>query len=239
MGRAGTYGIAELRRVPTSVEVARPVLWHIVAGHVPISAVNAIASAGGVGSGNRRRRTGLLVTIGFVALGSSSCSNASEEVSGPAGEPRAEFADHGGELCPEALPTESAADAYASSAPQLFDPERAWTCAYELRSGTWERVSRPRMLDEQDVETLRSVVQRLAPFEDDQGRNCPLDLGPRVLLAYTHGDDLTGLVMDRFGCHALRLTDEPFTTPPGEPTQEGTVRGALQTPDELLSADAD
>lgn len=56
------------------------------------------------------------------------------------------------------------------------------------------------------------------------------------MLVYATGRDLTGVVVDDFGCGDVSLTDDPFTTPPGAATQDGTVAGVLTGTDELLPA---
>jgi hypothetical protein len=66
-------------------------------------------------------------------------------------------------------------------------------------------------------------------------RVCTADLGSRLMLVYSHGNDLTGVVVDDFGCGDVRLTDEPFRTVPGEATQAGTVRGVLTDRGDLLN----
>lgn len=62
---------------------------------------------------------------------------------------------------------------------------------------------------------------------------CTADLGTRVMLVYPDGPDLTGVIVDNFGCHDVRLTDDPAHTPPGYGTQRGTVTGILTAPSEL------
>ncbi|MDP9443546.1 MAG: hypothetical protein M3P83_04015 [Actinomycetota bacterium] len=56
------------------------------------------------------------------------------------------------------------------------------------------------------------------------------------MLVYTHPGDLTGVVIDDYGCARIRLTDDPFQTAPGDSGQEGTVPGVLSGPPELLAA---
>lgn len=56
------------------------------------------------------------------------------------------------------------------------------------------------------------------------------------MLVYATGRDLTGVVVDDFGCGDVRLTDDPFKTPPGDATQDTTVAGVLTGTDELLPA---
>lgn len=54
------------------------------------------------------------------------------------------------------------------------------------------------------------------------------------MIVYSHSGDLTGVVVDGYGCREVRLTDEPFHTPPGAPHQDGTVGGVLDGGAELL-----
>ena len=63
---------------------------------------------------------------------------------------------------------------------------------------------------------------------------CTADLGPRFVLVYRHGTDLTGVSVDDYGCNDVRLTDDPFTTVVGEASQGGAVRGVLRAEPELL-----
>jgi len=67
-----------------------------------------------------------------------------------------------------------------------------------------------------------------------QTGGCNANLGSRFLISYAHEADLTGVVIDDYGCNEVRLTDNPFTTPPGQASQPGTVAGTLRGPDDLL-----
>jgi hypothetical protein len=53
---------------------------------------------------------------------------------------------------------------------------------------------------------------------------------------YTHDGDLTGVVIDDYGCRNVRLTDNPHTTPPGADDQDGTVGGVLNGGAAVLDA---
>jgi hypothetical protein len=55
------------------------------------------------------------------------------------------------------------------------------------------------------------------------------------MLVYTHLADLTGVVVDDYGCASVGLTDDPFKTAPGESDQVGTVPGVLSVPVGLLA----
>ena len=61
-------------------------------------------------------------------------------------------------------------------------------------------------------------------------RVCTEELGPRWMLVLSRSGDLTGVVVDGYGCRDVRLTDEPFTTVAGE----GAVEGVLTGPADLL-----
>jgi hypothetical protein len=68
----------------------------------------------------------------------------------------------------------------------------------------------------------------------DGGSACTDDLGSRFLVSYAYENDLTGVVVDTYGCDEIRLTDDPFTTVPGDASQPGTVPGVLYGPSSLL-----
>lgn len=159
-----------------------------------------------------------------------------------------ELGKHGGEVCPDELPLGSdkrhglGLDEPADEAPSLPDPEEAWVCTYNHRdsatggggaSYAWVRDGDARQVPADQIPTLADALTALTPA--DPGRMCTLELGPRLMLVYTHGSDLTGVVVDDFGCRDVRLTDEPFETAPGEATQPGTVPGVLSAPPALLA----
>lgn len=56
------------------------------------------------------------------------------------------------------------------------------------------------------------------------------------MVAYSHDGDLTGVVVDDYGCRDVRLTDNPHTTPPGADNQVGTVGGVLDDGTAILDA---
>lgn len=149
--------------------------------------------------------------------------------------------------CPGRLP--GGDDAFggtdpAASAPDLAAPDRAWVCTYVLRSGpaagpdgpAWTRQTRPQQVVADRLPGLATSLDELAPA--DPGRLCTKDLGPRYLLVLADdgdaGTDLTGVVVDGFGCRDVRLTDDPSTTPPGEASTPGVVPGVLSAPDALV-----
>jgi hypothetical protein len=160
-----------------------------------------------------------------------------------------EVAAHRGQVCPRKL-AQASDETYgfgtsepADVSPSLPVPEAAWVCRYGADDvgpgpdgdGTtfgWVRRDPPRRVAESRLPALAEHVDELAPAEGD--RACTADLGPRWMLVLAAGGDLTGVVVDDFGCQDVRLTDEPFRTPPGEATQPGTVSGVLSGPAGLL-----
>jgi hypothetical protein len=70
----------------------------------------------------------------------------------------------------------------------------------------------------------------------DRSGGCNDDLGPRWMVAYSRDGDLTGVVVDDYGCRDIRLTDNPHTTPPGADDQDGTVGGVLDGEAAILEA---
>lgn len=154
-----------------------------------------------------------------------------------------ELADAAGQPCPQELPigddpsghgfgTEEA----AAGLPALLEPHEAWVCQYvTVDVGTtsaggsvygWRRAGVPEPVVGADLPDLQAALDDLEPA--DRGRSCTDDLGPRWMVAYSHGGDLTGVVVDDFGCRAVRLTDNPHATPPGADGQDGAVGGVLQ-----------
>lgn len=160
-----------------------------------------------------------------------------------------EAASHAGEVCPARLPigedpgghgfgTESA----AHELPSLLVPDTAWVCRYDTVAAgrppsggarySWDRIGTAQRLDAASTSELADALHELTLIEGDQ--TCTADLGPRWMVVYDHGGDLTGVVVDDYGCRDVRLTDEPFSTPPGAAGQEGTVEGVLGGGADLL-----
>lgn len=191
----------------------------------------------------------VLVATGLLTTGSTG-PDSSRPDSGPASRPTTdETAAHGGKVCPTRLPQGPdtghgfGVEEPAESAPSLTAPESAWICRYSpIDSGSgpdgggttwaWALEEGAQRVASTHVPALARGLAALAPVEED--RACTDDLGPRWMLVYSHGTDLTGVVVDDFGCHDVRLTDDPFETVPGEADQAGTVPGVLAAPDDLL-----
>jgi hypothetical protein len=160
-----------------------------------------------------------------------------------------EIAAHDGQVCPTQLPLKKKSGhgfgtaRPAKSAPSLPAPESAWVCQYSPTeagpgpdgNGTrfsWVRTGGASPVDSARLPALEHGLTQLVPANDD--RICTADLGPRWMLVLSNGTDLTGVVVDDFGCRDVRLTDEPFETVPGEATHGGTVPGVLAGPAALL-----
>ncbi len=157
-----------------------------------------------------------------------------------------ELSIHEDQPCPGALVdpedehgfgTETAAE----RAPDPARPDRAWVCGYEAveephrRSDSgayysWLISEEATVLDDADLAAVTEATASLAPVTGKEF--CTADLGPRVLVVTARGNDLTGYVVDAYGCGDIRMTDDPFTSPPGVATQPGTVSGVLRS-DEL------
>lgn len=160
-----------------------------------------------------------------------------------------ELAATGGDPCPAELPQAAGSDGFgtdepAPASPDLPSADQGWVCRYLPGTGspgadeggsyvTWRREGGPVALDLPQLDRLRPD---LTPFELEEGEGCHDDLGPRWLLVTSTEGDLTGIAVDDFGCHHVRMTDHPAEVEPGEATQPGTVPGVLEVPDGFLGA---
>jgi hypothetical protein len=160
-----------------------------------------------------------------------------------------EISAHHGRVCPVRLPpTEDPNDhnlgtvEHADARPSLLEPEQAWICRYDstdlserphsrVRATYWKRHGGPHRVDHDRLGKLTGYLDRLRPAGDQA---CTSDLGPSFMLVYAHDRDLTGVLVESYGCQDVRLTDDPFTTAPGDPGQVGTVAGVLTAPGGLL-----
>lgn len=204
---------------------------------------------------SKRRRGVAAIAVVLGATGLAGCADSdpgerATDTSSTAGADEA--SPQGGEVCPERLPqgedpgsglgTEQPADA----APELPTPESAWTCQYQpVDSGpgpdgrgsalVWEREGEARTVTSTTLPDIARDVSRLAP-PDTANQMCTMDLGPRWMLVLATGQDLTGVVVDDYGCRNVRLTDDPFETEPGASEQDGIVPGVLTSPPTLLAS---
>lgn len=177
-------------------------------------------------------RTTLAVAAAVVLL--AGCSDDGPSRAQDPGPVVDELAAHGGEVCPVVLPRDPddrfafGTDRRAEQLPSTPEITEAWMCFYGLADarGSWERAGDAVPLDETQVSAAEEAVAGLGPFEQEA---CTDDLGPlHLLVTVRDGKDLTGYAADSFGCRAVRVTDDPFETVPGEATQDGTVGGTLE-----------
>lgn len=189
----------------------------------------------------RRAQQFAVAAAAFVALSGAACATDQVGSSDPE------------RVCPEYLP-EPPEDApagteYAELLPDLPEPESAWLCKYTAdnvpESGDsgeqqrrWTLVSEPASIPEENVGTVSDLLTGLTTLPDDVV--CTLDFGPRWLVTFVAGDDFWGAAVDSYGCHEVRLTDDPFTVAPGYSSVESLVPGAFGSPqgivEELKSA---
>ena len=188
-----------------------------------------------------------LVAVSFGAMfGLTACAAG---VAAPQSTLVDEMALHHGGVCPGQLPTGEDPDGYgfgtheaARRKPSLLAPESAWVCRYNpVPEGSGPHGAGSRFLWRLDgapkpvaPERLTAFASSLSELEPQGNDACTADLGPRWMLVYSHARDLTGVVVDDYGCHTVRLTDDPFTRAPGDPGQVGTVSGQLSGPAHLL-----
>ena len=153
-----------------------------------------------------------------------------------------ELTDAGDRPCPRELPTGDDPSGHgfgteepADERPTLLEPQEAWVCQYNaLDAGTtpsggttygWRLDGQPEPMAAADMPSLQAALDDLAPA--DRSGSCTADLGPRWMVAYSHDGDLTGVVVDDYGCRDVRLTGSPHETAPGADDQDGTVGGVL------------
>ena len=199
-------------------------------------------------SGAARARTGLatMVALSVTWLSLAGCS---DDVAEPQVDITDELTAHQGQPCPDQLPVGEDPDGYgfgtrepAEELPSLLTPESLWVCKYDPRGRTqgdgqtylWHLQGLPTKGDATLRAALSEFLDEVEPADED--RACTADLGSRWMISYSHQGDLTGVVVDDFGCQEVRLTDEPFETAPGYPGQTGSVPGVLIGPGQLLLA---
>lgn len=191
-------------------------------------------------------------SLALGLLGGCSDDAADRALDRPADAPD-DLAAHDGEVCPGTLPEAGDEHGFgtrepADATPSLAAPESAWVCVYDATdvagggtdggtdgaSYSWVRRGEATPVPDSSLAALAADLGDLEPAADH--RMCTADLGPRWMLVTAVAGDLTGVVVDGFGCREVRLTDEPFTTVPGEASGSGTVPGVLTGPDGLLPA---
>lgn len=197
----------------------------------------------------RRTGTGMVVALlGFalVACGDGATTARDPDAQAPAGASSTTPGEGPEGSCPERLPQpapeETTADAPATAIPALTAPDRAWRCRYVAGGDgfdggaglVWALVGRSQPVDAGALPALVAGLDRLAPA--DPQRYCSQELGARWLLVLDADAGLTGVVIDDFGCHDVRLTDDPATVPPGTSTGPGVVPGVLDAPGALVDA---
>lgn len=161
-----------------------------------------------------------------------------------------ELAAHGGP-CPSTLPGPVddvgghgfGTSTLAEREPRFAPPEAVWVCQYGAQEagstdsgGTafeWSLTNTPRRLDDALLPQVTEAMDGIAVVPGSETRACTDDLGPRYALVSSAGGDLTGIVVDDYGCREVRLTDDPFVTAPGDPQEGGTVPGVLTGSDDF------
>lgn len=156
-------------------------------------------------------------------------------------------------VCPEYLPLPPqdapAGTEYAELVPDLPEPESAWLCKYtaeaekvpeeaDEQQRVWTLADEPTAIPEENLGTVSDLFTGLRTLPDDVV--CTLDFGPRWLVTFVAGDDFWGAAVDSYGCHEVRLTDDPFTVAPAYSSVGPLTPGALGSPpgivEELKSA---
>lgn len=99
---------------------------------------------------------------------------------------------------------------------------------------SWVRDGPARPVADRDLPALREALGGLEPPDADLA--CTDDLGPRWMVVSAHDGDVTGVVVDDYGCGQVRLTDDPHETAPGAGGGEGTVTGVLAGGPQVLDA---
>lgn len=197
----------------------------------------------------RIRNLTVLMASGVVVATLSACGSASDDAD--PGAPIAqvdELADHGGEPCPAALPLDDdgafGGSDPASEAPSIPEADEAWVCQYDVKESeaepdhrmmsSWMRAGEPAPVEGAALADLQTALAALAPASPNQA--CTMDLGPRFLVVVSTDGDLTGVLVDDYGCRDVRLTGDPYEVPAGAEGQDGIVGGILTGGTEVLQA---
>lgn len=203
---------------------------------------------------------GLAMALALAAVALVACEETGSGADPDAGDDRStaeppsrpdELGEHEGQPCPERLlePADGGAVVDPAPAPPaleeagLAQPDRMWVCDYELiktptkpdadgaSDSSWRLGGSAVPVPEDQREALLEDVTALEPADPQQA--CTSDLGPRRILVLSTGGDLTGVMIDDFGCRDVRMTDNPHATAPGEASSPGTVPGVLTGPEGL------
>ncbi len=193
-----------------------------------------------------RKAFGLASLASFVLLASACSGGAGSPV--PTGEATGELSAHGGQVCPDRLPEppEGADDSWvlAKAVPTVSAFESAWLCQYAAEASpdvtpsggvalSWVRQGEPVEFPESGLGSVETMLSSLGMYPDDVV--CTDDLGPRWMVVLLTGDDLTGVVVDDFGCRKTRLTDDPFVIAPGHSRDSSLVQGVLAPPQGIVA----
>ena len=208
----------------TRVPPARVGEWAARPSGRPGPPGGARARGGPAPSGARTAAVLLLAAVLVTGCGGSGPGTATDPE--PPGNELAER----GEPCPGALVAEPPDQRPAESNPDLVAADEAWACAYRSRGrdGEWRRVGDAVALDREQLDAAEGELAALEPAPVHQ--MCTADLGPRYVLVLSSGGDLTSVVLDDFGCHTVRVSDDLPATAPGE----GEVPGRFSLPTTLV-----
>ncbi|MGP7960939.1 hypothetical protein ACTVCO_09040 [Sanguibacter sp. A247] len=222
----------------------------------PVQNGHPVGGPGRAERGTAARAFHAAVVVAFLGapLGLAGC--ASPSAAPPRAAPSAAHQDElraaDGRPCPAELPLGEDPGGYgfgiergATERPRVQEPQSAWVCRYEQTTlqapdvghapFAWILTDGPTELEAEHLGPLTSALNDLAPFASDDV-SCTADLGPRWMVVTSHEGDLTAVVVDDFGCHMTRLSDNPQTTPPGAAGHGGAVGGVLDGGTAILAA---
>ncbi|MDN4473695.1 hypothetical protein [Demequina zhanjiangensis] len=104
--------------------------------------------------------------------------------------------------------------------------DAAWLCEYSWANATpdtggesspWTLQGDPAPIVDADLAALSDALGALELWTDRADEIvCTLDLGPTWMLILADGESLTGVTFEEFGCGFARLTDDPYSTAPGQ-----------------------
>jgi hypothetical protein len=192
----------------------------------------------------------VVAAAALVSCGSAHDPVTHSHLSASAADSVDDLSPHQGQFCPRVLPRASRAtygfgdERPAATTPTLSMPQEAWICEYVAKDVApdhskgawyeWVRRNAPRPLDTDERAAFSIALEHLQPPAEDS--ECTMELGPRYLVSYAYRQDLTGVVIDDYGCDDVHLTDDPFTTVAGDSSQPGMVTGVLRGPAGFLRA---